>query len=378
MAQKKKKYWMIAVLLLFVIYIFAATQPIPEERILIPRWLSSLDSGYPVSITNDTSPNSSAGMEQFEGDGTGTAYIPFRLGNHFGYIDDSGSFSINRTLQGYLSISDTRWAEYRAKPESIEIRDPQGENLLRIEKGQGYPLFLDNRTFLIADEQNTLSALDDKGNILWTHDFAAPLTCIDAAAGLVLTGSLDGVVDVLNSEGRRIFSFEPGGSRLAVILGCSISRDGSRLGIISGIDDRRFLLLERFGVPESGEYKVSYHEFLEDGFRGAVHISFIDSDNWVVFERQGGLGIHDLGSRTMVKIPLDGKIAALETEGSSGLLFVITSQSKEQKRLVAIDLPGRIIMETPIKSDNIFLTRRGSRLYLGGGSILASFELGRK
>ncbi|GHT92025.1 hypothetical protein FACS1894140_3460 [Spirochaetia bacterium] len=123
---------------------------------------------------------------------------------------------------------------------------------------------------------------------------------------------------------------------------------------------------------------MSYHEFLEDGFRRAVYISFIDNDNQIIFERQGGLSIYDLSSRTVVKLPLNGEIAAIETEGGGGLLFIITSRPEQQKQLVAIDLPGTIIMETPIKSDDIFLKRRGSRLYLGGGSTLASFELGRK
>jgi hypothetical protein len=370
-AQEKKKYWLIASLVLFVVYVFAATQPIPEERILIPRWLSSLDSGYPVPIANDTGSPSTVAE-------TGAVFIPFHLGKYFGYVNSAGSFALNRKQQENLSISDTRWAEYGAKPDLIEIRDPQGENLLRLEKERGYPLFLDNRTFLISDEQNSLSALDDGGNLLWTYDFAAPLTCIDAAAGLVLTGSLDGVVEVLDGAGKRVFSFEPGGSRLAVILGCSISRDGSRLGIISGIDDQRFLLLERFGLPASGEYKVGYHEFLEDGFRRAVHISFIDDDNRIAFERQGGLGIYEINNRTNRKLPLEGEIAAIDGEGSGGLLFVINSQSELQKRLVAISLPGTIIVEAPFRSGNTFLGRRGSLLYLGGGSTLASFELGRK
>ncbi|GHT56545.1 hypothetical protein FACS1894109_05840 [Spirochaetia bacterium] len=361
MAQEKRKYWLIAGLALFVIYVFVAAQPIPEERILIPRWLSSLESGY-----NTASASSEEG------------YIPFHLGSYFGYVDAAGNFSLNRKQQENLSISDTRWAEYAAKPESIEIRDPQGAELLRIENMRGYPLFLDNRTFLISDEQNSLSSLDDEGNLLWTYDFAAPITCIDAAAGLVLTGSLDGVVEVLDSSGKRVFSFVPGGSRLAVILGCSISRDGERLGIISGIDDQRFLLLERFGLPDSGEYKVSYHEFLEDGFRRAVHISFIDDDKRIAFERQGALSIYDINNRIGRKIPLEGEITALDEVGSDGLLFVILSQFDTQKQLVAISLPGTIIMEAPFRSGNAFLGRRGSRLYLGGGSTLASFELGRK
>ncbi|GHT67676.1 hypothetical protein FACS1894110_13590 [Spirochaetia bacterium] len=373
MAQKKKKYWLIISLALFVVYIFAATQPIPEERILIPRWLSSTESGYPVPIANDTASISSAGTEE-----TGAAYIPFRLGSHFGYVDDSGNFALNRRQEEYLSISDDKWAEYAAKTELIEIRSPRGEDMLRLEKARGYPLFLDNRTFLISDEGNTLSALDDEGNRLWTYDFAAPLTCIDAAAGLILTGSLDGVVEVLDSAGKRIFSFVPGGSRLAAIYGCAISRDGERLGIISGIDDQRFLLLEHFGIPGSGEYKVSYHEFLEDGFRREVPISFIDNDSRIVFERQGALSIYEINNRVSRRIPLKGELTALDVEGSSGLLFVVTSQSELQKQLVAISLPGTIIMEAPFKSGDVFLGRRGSRLYLGGGSTLTSFELGRK
>ncbi|GHU92285.1 hypothetical protein FACS189479_00710 [Spirochaetia bacterium] len=371
--QEKKKYWLIASLALFAVYVFAAAQPIPKERILIPRWLSSLESGYPLPIANGGSPSAAADAQE-----TIAPYLPFHLGSYFGYVDGAGNFALNRKQQENLSVSETRWAEYAAKPELIEIRDPRGESILTVENVRGYPFFLDNRTFFISDEQNSLSALDDEGNLLWTCDFASPLTCIDAAAGLILTGSLDGMVEVLDSSGKRVFSFEPGGSRLAVILGCSISRDGSRLGIISGIDDQRFLLLERFGPPESGEYKVSYHEFLEDGFRRGVHISFIDSDNRIAFERQGGLGIYEINNRTGQKIPLEGEIAALDREGSSGLLFVITSQSKLQKRLAVISLPGTIIIEAPFKSEDVFLGRQGPRLYLGGGSTLASFELGRK
>ncbi|GHU57324.1 hypothetical protein FACS189442_6300 [Spirochaetia bacterium] len=153
---------------------------------------------------------------------------------------------------------------------------------------------------------------------------------------------------------------------------------GNWLGIISGIDDQRFLLLEHFGLPGSGEYKAGYHEFLEDGFRRAVRISFIDNDSRIAFERQGGLGIYEINNRISRRIPLEGEIAALDAEGSGGLLFVIISQSELQKRLIAISLPGTIIMEAPFKSDAAFLGRRGSRLYLGGGSTLASFELGKK
>jgi hypothetical protein len=181
-------------------------------------------------------------------------------------------------------------------------------------------------------------------------------------------------VEVLDASGQRVFLDRPAGSRISVILGCSLSRDGNMMGIVSGIDDQRFLLLERFGT---GEYRVSYHEFLEDGFRRPVHVSFIDGDSRIVFERQGGLGIYELISRTSRKVSLEGEVVALDGAGNDGLLFVIGARG-EEKRLVGIELPGTLIMEAPFKSGGVFLERRGPLLYLGGGSTLASFKLEKR
>jgi hypothetical protein len=364
-SKAKKKHRLLICLVLFIIYVFAAARPIPQETVLIPRWFSSLESGYPIAVSgepSDSLPDSAAGQ------------IPFRLGKRFGYVDQDGRFSINRNLSGKLSLSRDYWAEYEAVPESLDLRNPQGETILKIDQIRGYPLFLDNRIFLIGEEQTSLSALDEGGGILWTYDFAAPLTCIDAAAGMVLTGSLDGAVEVLDDSGRRVFLDRPAGSRISVILGCSLSRNGNMMGIVSGVDDQRFLLLERFGT---GEYRVSYHEFLEDGFRRPVHVAFIDGDSRIVFERQGGLGIYELNSRTSRKVPLEGEVAALDGAGNDGLLFVISARG-EEKRLVGIELPGTLIMEAPFKSEGAFLERRGSLLYLGGGSTLASFKLEKR
>ena len=364
MAKERKKIWLIAVLLVFIGYFFAAARPVPKETILASRWLSSLDSDLPVSVGENSDDTDVEGL------------IPFTLGSRFGYVNSTGHFSVNRTKTGEVYLSEKLWAEYEAEPYFIEINDTAGNVALKVENPRGYPVLLDERMFLVGSEQNALSEIDSSGDILWTYEFAAPLTCIDTAAGLVLTGSLDGAVEVLNNRGERLFFFETSGSRYAVILGCTISRDGSRLGVISGIDDQRFLLMERFG--NAGDYKVIYHEFLENGFRRPVHIAFIDQDRWLVFERQGGLGAYELSSRQGTKIDLEGEIAAVDKTGGQGLFFVITSQSALQKKLVGIRLPGKTILEAPFQSNNVFLGRRGSRLFIGGGSILASFELEKK
>jgi hypothetical protein len=367
MAKSKYSYWLLIGVVIFVIYFFLAARPVPVETALVAQWLSSTESNYPLYLNGASAPGDAAAGEN-------GMMLPFRLGNRFGYIDAYGRFSVNRERRAVLSISEDYWAECEAVPREISIRDPRNKQTAVVPGGRGYPLFQDGRLFLIGAEQNSLEALDASGESLWTYDFAAPITDIDAASGLVLAGLLDGTIELLDRDGRRVFFFEPGGSRLSVICACRISRDGTKIAIVSGYDDQRFLFLEQLG----DSYKVSYHEFISDGFRRVVHLAFIDQDRRVVFEREGGIGIYDVDSRTNVKIDLDGRVNSLDGSGEDDLLFVITSQSERRKTLVGIRLPGEIIIAAPFRSDSAFLRRKEDRLYVGGGGTLASFRLERK
>jgi hypothetical protein len=354
-AKEKKKYWFMLGFLFFAVYIFIAARPIPVETVLTHRWIASLESNYPDS----------------QGEGP---LLPFQLGDRFGYVDPEGHYAVNQVKKGYVELSDELWTEYEAVPETLTILDPRNNPVVSIENGQGYPKFLDKRVFLIHNEQTAVSEADPSGKILWTYDFEAPLTCIDAAAGLTAVGTLDGSVEVLNGEGRLVFSFVPGASRIPVILNCRLSNDGSRLAIISGIEDQRFLLLERFG----DSYRVVYHEFLEDGFRRAVYLAFVDQGNRIVFEREGALGIYEINARNSLRLPLEGNILVMDETGSDGILFIVMAQAGLRKNLVAVRFPGTVIINAPFQSEEVFLRRYGRRLYIGGGMTMAAFELDNK
>jgi hypothetical protein len=377
--QEKKRNNFALFALIFILYFFTASRPIPLENVLSPRWLSSLESDQPVVISN-------VGQDS-EG-----AAIPFTLGGRFGYVDSAGHFIINREKTGEIGLSADKWTEYEAEPAVIEIRNISGETAVIIEDPKGYPFMLDGRILILGSEQNKLSELGPDGNILWTYDFGAPLTCIDAAASLILTGSIDGIIEILDSSGKRIFVFEPGGSRYTVVLGCALSRDGSRLGIISGIEEQRFLLLERYGNA-GGEYKVIHHEFLESGYRRPAHIAFIDDDRRVVFERPGGIGCYNIKSRQGIRIPLDGTISAMDGSGDQGFFFIVCSYPGDRKELISIkfsqervlplsilwrDQPNLAIQRALFKSSNAFLGRTGSTLVIGGGAALIFFDLEKK
>ena len=371
--KANKKIGLVAGVVLFAAYFFTAARPIPLETVLIPCWLSSTESGIPVYFDGTDHQDGENDADRLPS----RQRIPFSLDNRFGYISRDGLLSVNQIKKTNVSLSPERWAEYEAEPERIEINDSDGETITVIQNPRGYPFFLDERTFLIGSEQNVISEMNESGDVVWTYEFASPLTCVDSAAGLVLTGSLDGVAAVLDSRGKQVFSFEPGGSRYPVILGCALSRDGLWLAIVSGVDDQRFLILERFG-NSLGDYKVVYHEFLGDGFRRPVHITFVEHDRWVVFERGEGLGFYEISSRKSEKVELPGKISAIDHSGGQGMVFVVISRFEDTHELIGIKLPGRIIIESPFRSGEVFLGRMDSRLVIGGGQTLASFDLEKR
>jgi len=364
MAKAKKIRWYIPGLLVFAAFVFITPAPVPEETILKPVWITSLGSSNPITFGND--------LQRAKDEGN---LLPFTLGNRFGYVSEDGNFVINQIKSNYISMSDSHWAEYEPTPSLIQVMNPMNEPVFSIEAPKGYPLFLDNRVFIVGSGQNSISAINETGDTLWTYDFSAPVTCVDAAGRYLLVGTLDGEVILLDANGIPAFApFEPGGSRLSVILGCAISKDTSRFALVSGIEEQRFLYLERSGDT----YKVIYHEFLGSGFRRPVHIRFIDNDSKIVFEREGGLGIYSIGGRGSVRVGMEGEIAALDDSGGDGFLFVITSQGPNEKRLISIRYPGIIVNQAPFKSGSVFLIRRDKRLYLGGDFSMASFELERK
>jgi len=385
-AQHKRRIRVIIIFLLFIAYFLIAARPIPLETVLVPRWISSLTAGG--SSTQDSSSESGFPVTIGGTVQTSGQLLPFTLGSRFGYVYPSGQFAINRVKTRDIYLSEKMWTEYDAQPESLEIKNITEDTAINIENTRGYPVLLDNRVFVIGSEQNALSEIGEDGSVLWTYDFGAPLTCIDVAAGLVLTGSVDGIIEILDSDGQRIFYFEPGGSRYAIIYGCALSAGGTRIGIICGIDEQRFLLLERYGSAD-GEYKVVYHEFLGAGFRRPVRILFTDEDRRVIYERAGGIGCYNIRSRYGINIPLDGEIAAVDTSGDQGIFFLITSRSEQRKEFIGIKFPQEgwnlskfrgdardtVFLRAEFKSEDVFLGRTGSMLVAGGGTTLISFDL---
>jgi hypothetical protein len=359
MTLKKIRVQITMGILVFFVYAFLAVAPIPEEEVLLKGWIRSFESAY-------------------TGQSGESELYPFELGRsdtvRFGYFDKNGIFTINRVTKKNLSLSNGRFAEYEAVPHTFEVKNSADETLLRLENTTGYPLFLNEKIYLISSEQNAVAEIAEDGSEVWSYALASPLTCVAGAQGRLLLGTLDGTVELLDEKGARTFFFETGGSRITCVYGVAISQDLSRIAVISGVDDQRFLLFEQY----AGSYQVGHHEFIGDGKRRPVYIRFLDGDTRLAFEYEDGLGLYEIKSRTSYRIPLDGEIAAIDNKGTDGLLFMVTKEGENRKRLIGIKYPASVIIKTPFTSAGAFMYRADNALFVASDRGLASFLLDKK
>ena len=354
MAGKKRRNWIASGALVFIAYVFMASTPIGRETVLVPAWLSEVESAKtheaPVS-GKDPSP------------------MPFKLGSRFGYYDENGGFSLIESLESRLSLNEYSWAVYGAAPDSIDVMNADGSRRF-VTNEQGYPFFINDRTWILGPEQNSIALLNDSGKTLWRRQYPSPITCADSAMGMTLVGLLDGSVDLIAADGSRVFYFEPGGSRLPVITAAHLSSDGRRIALVSGVDPQRFLLLERGG----DSYKVIHHEYLGTGFRRPVVSAFVGNNAFFAFESEMGLGIHSIETKKTIFLTLNGRLLVMQ-DAPSQERFFLTVDTGATCELLGVLLPATVFMRAPYLSDEPFLAIKGQRVYLGSPFALAALDI---
>ncbi|MDR0910606.1 MAG: hypothetical protein LBM77_12685 [Spirochaetaceae bacterium] len=369
MAKKKRKVRFLIFVILFILYTFVAAKPIPPEQGFQKRFAISVDRAIADSAQLDAEEASSG------------RYLPWTLGRYFGYTDFEGNFSLLRTRNQSspeIVLSDSLWAEYNAAitepDQSLSLKDIYGKEARTVENPRAYPLFIKNNLFLIDENYAKLSRLDAEGKTLWTFDFASPLTDIDYANGKTLAGCLNGSIQLLDEAGKRIFQFEPGGSRLSVILACRLSEDAGKIALVSGIDEQRFILMEQSG----NTYRAGFSAYYGDGFRRPVHLEFTGEDQFVAFETESGLGVFNITERVMSMIPLAGRLLRLSssdsaTEGSN--LALITREEGNLNQFILIKLPDTLMFKAPFKANEVFLAQKDQYYFVGGDTHLGSLAL---
>lgn len=352
MAKEKKGSKLIFALILFsILYIIFAIKMLRPELHLIPEWTININS---VSK---------------EAGGTPLAY---RLGQNIGYFTADGKIISHTPYPVKATITDSRYSTFGFDSQSADFYSPDGSLSGSINE-KGFPYFQEDRLFIFLPGGTSFAALDSSGRRKFTYDYYAPITAFDSCGTACVAGYSDGTIVSILDDGTVTQKFAPGGSDIEVILGAAISPDGSMIACISGQNQQRFLVSKKNEGSVNG--KITYHEYLAEGFNTQTLVQFNGSGDKVFFNYRGGLGILDLIKNKSFHVPLEGQI--IQIQESSDLLFIL-SKKDGIYTLTGIELTDHPILNFSFEAECAFIRTLGDALFIGRDDKISRLTIARK
>jgi hypothetical protein len=355
----KKRLVAGAVAAALLVYFFVCAFPLQKELVLVPAWTKSVSaaSAAPSVPSGDAAP---AAKDE---------PIPFRLGDRYGYFTPGGSILFAAAADYEVALAPDAFATYDRNSEGFSIKSPYGAEIARSSL-VGYPFFAAGRRFVIGPDQATVSELNDKGSAKWSYQLSSIATAFDASPSLAVFGLMDGSIVGIDSSGRAVLDFAPGGSRIAGVYGVAASPDGRLVAAITGADRQRLVILEK----RSAAYRVAYHRYLNSDYRRPVYIAFTADGSRLAYESPAGIGVYDRESReeTVVSVPATSKLGKTARNGQ---LMVFLSGRGDTKRLVCTAIPDRRVVDVSLKASLAFVEARGDALFLGTDDSIVRMDL---
>lgn len=340
------------IVLAFLAYFFAAAEPLHKELALHPVWAGD--------VSRDA---------DFEPPAVPTGTFSFRLGGRYGAVTPDGTRIWSRGAAFDAAVSDTLFLPYDRESKVLEAFMPGGDTAFRIQ-AEGWPFFRAGRLFLMSPEMDSVSEYSPEGELLWSYDFPFKITDFDATESLAVAGLLDGSIECVDSSGKSVFSFTPGGSRIEVTLGVALDPREEAIAAVCGADRQRFILLVRKG----GTFKVQYHRYLDSDYREPVTVRFTGDGRYVLYRQSEGIAVYDRQTGRESLLPLRAESFELASDASRGLEFLFFRAARTGG-VVCFEPPARVIFSYPLPGGGLWTRYLDQSLYLGSGSVLGRIDI---
>jgi hypothetical protein len=348
--RRGRAFWLFLPVLL-LIYLLLFPHPGGKESIMRPGWAKELTPGARVSANADAP----------------TWY--FRAADSFGYADLQGNlYYVGRTLHN-LSLSDAGFLNYGRVPDHVLFMNPRGEFQFSI-KSYGYPLLESSGQVLysIDTDRSGLKRIDNEGQILWSMSFPTTITTITLAAEECLLGLMDGRALLVGAEGDVVYQYNPGGSRIPVLLGTAVSADRNQIAFISGIDPQTLTVVER----RAGEFVPDFKKNLDSDFRREVRLSFSPDARFLFYEVEDGLGVLDVRKKRSGGFLASGVLESMDSGPEfSAAAFRLVGGSK----LLIFRPLDSVLLSREIAAERVYVKVLGSSLILGFKGVLLRCDL---
>jgi hypothetical protein len=290
--------------------------------------------------------------------------LAIRSGSRAGFVDPD--HKIVSLYSSEKMAVDDQWLAI-SRDGGLDILESDGRLISRISQ-DAYPISRNGNLYLYRDEYGILSKVDPgNGRILWKKEYISPITVIDGRENRTLVGFLDGRVQLISNDGTILLEYSPGGSRVEVIYGAALSSDGSKIGLISGLDPQRFILLEE---RKNGYRPVAHHN-TETDFRRPVPIGFVRNDRQILYESKDSVASVELNNYEVRPMTLPGRLTGWLDDVIDETL-VLLGRNNDQIVLKILSGNDLTFFEGNLPSDTVgILSDRNFAIIVGSDSLAA-------
>ena len=338
--------------LVFLLYFFAAAIPLRKELALHPAWASSVSRDEVSALAEEPGPT-----------------LSFQLGGRYGAVTPDGNLVWSSGAAFDAAVSDSLIIPYAPETSRLEAFGPYGKPLFRIQS-EGWPFFRSGRLFLISPEMDSVSEYSPEGRLLWSYDFPFKLSGFDASESLAVGGMLDGSLECVDLQGKTVFNFAPGGSRIEVVLGVALDPAEEAVAIICGADRQRFILM----VKKGGTFKVQYHKYLDSDYREPVTVRFTQDGRYVLYRQPDGIAVYDRETGLESMLPVRAQSFELATDMARDLEYLFAHTARTNS-VVSFQPPARIIFSYSLPGGPFWSRFLDESLYLGSGNVLGRIDI---
>lgn len=357
--QRKRKTVFIMALLLGG-YLLLFPRGTGKELQLQVQWVTSVDGASLPTAAVGQPAGESESAEHAE---TGGRRWAFRLGDRFGYLDESGALLYAADVLYHVSMTDDRFVNYPDVSRTVVLQGVDGTILSAVDAA-GYPLLFGDRMLLLRPDGTTISKWSVDGireERLWEYSFASVYSAIDVAQDVTLVGDIDGRLVALDATGQQLLYYRSRSGRLPVVAAVALSSDASMAAALMDIDPQRVLLYRR---GDEGYTRVAEYE-LPDSLRRPAPLRFLHEDRYLVWEQPHAVAGVRIDTDSRFVLPLASPVVDFAAVDRHDLLAVVHAGAQNGE-LVLYNTATRIPAgRLPIQARHVFLRATGDTLLLG-------------
>jgi len=346
---RRVTFSVLGTIVVILVYFFVFAEPLSAELSAVPQWRVSLSTGVAGSVVD------------------GSRLLAYAAGDRYGYFSPDGEVAFIAEAQAGAPISDISYIAPSSGKAAAALRNTRGEEITQFTAT--LPFYASGRLFSAEGDGTAIAAYDEYGRKDWSYSFSCQLGAFSAGDKLVVGGTVDGWLEGVDADGRNVFSFAPGGSRLPVVLGVGVSRSGDWVAAVTGIDKQRLVVLGRGG----NDYRVASHRYLESAFREPVRVIVLEDDRHVLYRREDGIGVWAVDGSIDVVLPVRADTFDVALDDSSGIAYMVARRGKKSE-IVAFRLPATLLGRIALPDSSEFVRFSGSSAYIGGRTWLARFD----